>query len=139
MRLAITLTLKILKRPPNYPLSETYHLLLVDLWGVPCPSERRDDHVVQSRDCRITIATQYQTMHQQIVTWNSYRETSLGECPFILKLESLPFGSPFRRWSYVTSTHTFESLCLVEHGQTQLAGATTAHPTQSLWRLRRSA
>lgn len=37
----------------------------------------RDHHVVQSRDYWITIATQYETLHQQIFTCNSYQETSL--------------------------------------------------------------
>lgn len=57
----------------------------------------RDHHVVQSRDCWITIATQYETSHQQIFTCNSYHETSLGVCPSILSPYFSPFGRPLRR------------------------------------------
>lgn len=71
-------------RPPIYWLPKREPAVFLGPWEVVCLPGTRDDHVVQSRDCRIAIATQYQTFHQQIATWKLWSETSLGVSSSIL-------------------------------------------------------
>lgn len=87
-------------RPPIY-CQRGNPLAFLGPWGILWLPGTRDDHVVQSRDCRITIATQYQTSHQQILTWIQCCETSLGGCPFIFEPANScvwPASQEMERW-----------------------------------------